>query len=132
MCMPASNMPGIHTMAQRLKTYLRPFRRRWGLTQQELAFLIGVRNGTVISRIEGSKKAPRLEWAVACAVVFDTRAIELFPGLFSEVRGDVLRRATELYEELQGNPSKTTRLKLDFLETVLARLEKQRRATTDV
>jgi DNA-binding XRE family transcriptional regulator len=124
-------MPGIHTMAQRLKTYLRPFRRRWGLTQQELAFLIGVKNGTVISRIEGLTKAPRLEWAVACAVLFDTRALELFPGLFSEVHEDLLRRATELYEELQGNPSKATRAKLDFLETVLARLEKKR-STTDV
>src|ERR1700730_8240557 len=122
-------MPGIHTMARRLKTYLRPFRRRWGLTQRELAFLIGVKNGTVISRIEGLTKAPRLVWAVACAVVFDTRAVELFPGLFSQVHEDVLRRTTELYEELQGNPSKTTRLKLDFLETVLARLENKRRAT---
>ena len=129
MCMPASNMPGRHTMAQRLKTYLRPFRLRWGLTQRELAFLIGVKNGTVISRLEGLKKSPRLAWAVACAVVFDTRALEIFPGLFSEVYDDVLNRTTQLYEELQGNPSKTTRLKLDFLETVLARLEKKRGPT---
>jgi hypothetical protein len=61
--------------------------------------------------------------------VFDTGDNELFPGLFSEVHEDVFRRATELYEQLQGDPSKTTRLKLDFLETVLARLEKKRRAT---
>src|ERR1700719_4250737 len=127
--MPGMLLAGIHTMAQRLKTYLRPSRRRWGLTQRELAFLIGVKNGTVISRIEGLKKAPRLVWAVACAAVFDTRALEVFPGLFSEVYEDVFRRATELYDELQGNPSKTTRVKLDFLETVLARLEKLRRAT---
>src|SRR5712692_7940220 len=99
--MPASCMPGRHTMAQRLKTYLRTFRRRWGLTQQELAFLIGVKNGTVISRIEGLNKAPRLAWAVACAVLFNTRALKLFPGLFSQVYGDVFSRATELYEELQ-------------------------------
>ena len=128
MCVPVMSLAGIHTMAQRLKTYLRPFRRRWGLTQRELAFLIGIKNGTVISRIEGLKQAPRLSWAVACAVLFDKRALELFPGLFAEVHEDVLRRATELYEELQGNPSKTTRVKLDFLETVLARLENKRRA----
>jgi hypothetical protein len=114
-------------MAERLKTYLRPLRRRWRLTQRELAFLIGIKSGAVISRIEGLNKVPRLAWAVACAVLFDTRALELFPGLFSEVYEDVLLRATELYEELQGNPSKTTRAKLDFLETVLARLEKQRK-----
>jgi DNA-binding XRE family transcriptional regulator len=128
-CMPASNMSGIHTMAERPKTYLRPLRRRWRLTQRELAFLIGIKSGTVISRIEGLDKAPRLAWAVACAVLFDTRALELFPGLFSEVYEGVLLRATELYYELQGNPSKTTRAKLDFLETALARLEKRRRAT---
>src|SRR6266436_2236799 len=124
--MPARDMPGIHTMAERLKTYLRPLRRRWRLTQRELAFLIGIKSGSVISRIEGLNKAPRLAWAVACAVLFDTRAFELFPGLFSEVYENVLHRATDLYEELQGNPSKTTRVKLDFLETVLARLEKKR------
>src|SRR5258708_685121 len=122
-------MPGTHTMAQRLKTYLRPLRRRWRLTQRELAFLIGIKSGTVISRIEGLNKAPRLPWAVACALLFDTRARELFPGLFSEVDADVFLRATDLYEELQGNPSKTTRAKLDFLETVLARLEKHRNNT---
>ena len=44
-------------MAERLKTYLRPLRRRWGLTQRELAFLIGIKNGTVISRIEGFKES---------------------------------------------------------------------------
>ena len=129
MCMPASNMPGRHTMAERLKTYLRPLRRRWRLTQRELAFLIGIKSGSVISRIEELNKAPRLAWAVALAVLFDTRALELFPGLFSQVHEDVLLRATELYEELQGNPSKTTRAKLDFLEGVLARLEKHRSAT---
>ena len=122
-------LAGTPSMAERLKTYLRPLRRRWRLTQRELAFLIGIKSGTVISRIEGLSKAPRLSWAVACALLFDTRASELFPGLFSEVHEDVLLRATELYEQLQGNPSKTTRAKLDFLETVLARLEKQRSAT---
>ena len=33
----------------------------------------------------------------------------------------VLSQAKELYEELQGNPSRVTRAKLDFLEEVLAR-----------
>jgi hypothetical protein len=49
----------------------------------------------------------------------------LFPELFSGVRDAVRRRARELYDELQGNPSKTTRAKLDFLEEVLERLERQ-------
>jgi hypothetical protein len=50
-------------------------------------------------------------------------ALELFPDLHSQIHDDVLRRVNELYEQLQGNPSKETHVKLDFLETALARLE---------
>jgi transcriptional regulator with XRE-family HTH domain len=110
-------------MDHRIKTYLRPLRRRWGITQKELAFLIGAKTGPAISRIEGGTRTPCRATAFACALVFGTTLPELFPGLFSQIHEDVLHRASELYEELQGNPSKTTRLKLDFLETVLARLE---------
>lgn len=113
-------------MAQRPKTYLRTVRRRSGLTQRELAFLLGLKRGTAVSRIERLKRVPTLMWTRACALVFDTRALELFPGLFEEVHDSVRHRARELYEELQGNPSKATRAKLDFLEQLLARLEEDR------
>ena len=113
-------------MIQRLKVYLRPLRRRSGLTQRELAFLLGLKHGATVSRIERLKRAPSLVWARTCVLVFGARARELFPGLFSEVHEAVRRRANELYDELQGNPSKTTRAKLDFLEQVLARLDEER------
>jgi DNA-binding XRE family transcriptional regulator len=103
-------------MAKRPKIYLRTFRRRAGLTQLELAFLIGIKNATVISRIEGLKRPPRLEWAVALAALFGTRAGELFPGLFSQAHDDLLCRTRELYEELQGDLSKITRLNWTFLK----------------
>jgi hypothetical protein len=67
---------------------------------------------------------PNVVAALACLIVFDAPPSELFPGLFSEVYAGVLQRANELYEELQGNPSKSTRAKLDFLESVLSRTEK--------
>ena len=113
-------------MDPRLKSYLRPLRRRWGFTQRELAFLIGTKSSTVISRIEGLQRLPSLGAAFACAVIFGTPPLEVFPGFHSEVQKAVLSRANELYEQLQGNASKTTRIKLDFLETLLARLEQER------
>jgi DNA-binding XRE family transcriptional regulator len=106
-----------------IKTYVRPLRRRWALTQRELAFLVGAKSGTVVSRIEGLKRPPSLPVTLACALVFGTAPLELFPDLHSQIHGDVLRRVSELYDQLQGNPSKETRIKLDFLETVLTRLE---------
>ena len=110
-------------MDQQPKTYLRPLRRRFGLTQRELAFLIGAKSGTVISRIERGERVPNLATARALALLFGTRELELFPGFFFDVHEHLRSRVNHLYEELQGDPSKTTRIKLDFLEGVLARLD---------
>ncbi len=41
----------------------------------------------------------------------------------SELQEAIVRRASELYEPLQGDPSKATSLKLDFLERLLERVE---------
>jgi len=112
-------------MDPRIKTYVRPLRRRWALTQRELAFLLGAKSGAVVSRIEGLKRPPSLPVTLACALVFGAAPAELFPDLHSHIHDAVLRRVGELYDQLQGDPSKSkkTRIKLDFLETVLARLE---------
>jgi transcriptional regulator with XRE-family HTH domain len=110
-------------MAHPIKTYVRPLRRRSGLTQKELAFLLGAKSGTIVSRIEGVKRAPNLSAMLAYMFVFGAAPAELFPGLLSQIHEDVRGRVNELYEAIQGNPAKTTRTKLDFLETVQARLE---------
>lgn len=109
-------------MHHRHQSYLRPHRRRWGLTQQELAFLIGIKSRTAISRIEGSKRRPSLNAALICMMIFNMPALELFPGLLSELRRIILARASELYDELQGDASKAARLKLDFLEQLVERV----------
>jgi DNA-binding XRE family transcriptional regulator len=115
-------------MVQRFQSYLRPHRRRWGFTQGELAFLIGYETGKSISRIESLKQKPTLDAALSCGVIFNTAPVKLFPGTLSDAEQRVFARASELYEELQGDPSKTTRIKLDFLEVLLARLESKRSA----
>lgn len=107
-------------MEQRLKNYLWSRRVRWGFTQAELAYLLGLKSGSVVSRIEGQNRQPALAVALACQVLFDSAPGELFPGVYSEVEDAVVRRAHELHESLQGKPSKATKTKLDFLEKVLA------------
>jgi transcriptional regulator with XRE-family HTH domain len=114
-------------MKRRLGCYLRPYRLRWGFTQQELAFLIGAKRRKYIAYLEGSRRNPRLSVVFALHVVFGTRSRELFPGLCAEVEDAVIARAYDLYERLQGNPSKTTRVKLDFLEEMFARARKKKK-----
>ena len=108
-------------MDHRPISYLRPLRRRWGLTQRELAFLLGAKTHSQISQIEALKSYPSLANAMACAIIFDTPPFELFPELYAKVHRGVLSRADELYLDLQGNSSQVTRTKLDFLEEVLSR-----------
>jgi len=113
-------------MVHHFKSYLRPVRRRCGFTQTEVAFLLGFRTGKSISRIESLKQTPTLGVALSCAIIFNMAPGKLFPGAIFEAEQLILTRARELYDKLQGDPSKATRIKLDFLEALLAGLERRR------
>ena len=119
-------------MEKRLRCYLRPQRRRWGFTQKELAFIIGAKSRTGVSRLEHGKRPPSLAAAFALHIVFGTDAAELFPAHFAEVENGVLARAYDLYERMQGDRSKATRIKLDFLERMFARAKRRGDGNTKV
>ncbi len=108
-------------MKKRLGCYVRHYRLRWGFSQDELAFLAGAKSRTAISYVEGQRRAPNLATAFALNLIFGANPAELFPRLAEEVEDGVMARAYDLYERLQGNPSKRTQAKLDFLEELFER-----------
>jgi DNA-binding XRE family transcriptional regulator len=116
---------------KRLACYLGPYRRRWGFEQEEIAHLIGAHGQPAISRFEYGIRDPSLTHALALFIIFGTTPHELFPGFFAKVEESVMKRACELYEELQGNSSKATRAKLDLLENVFQRAEERKRNKSD-
>jgi transcriptional regulator with XRE-family HTH domain len=73
-------------MDQRLISYLRPLRRRWRITQAELAFLIGTKTHAAVSRMEALKAYPHLAQSIACSIVFDIPPPELFPEMKASLR----------------------------------------------
>jgi transcriptional regulator with XRE-family HTH domain len=111
-------------MKPRLDTYLRTYRLRSALTQREIASLLGLKSGTHISRLEKGKRQPSHLAIVALTYFFDLPLEQLFPALSNDIQDDVVRHAYDLYIELQGKPSKTTKAKLDFLEAMLSRATK--------
>jgi transcriptional regulator with XRE-family HTH domain len=125
----ASRLPAFwqheFTMTMTLDCYLKPYRRRWGLTQKELAGLLGFQTGSAVSRLERRLRHPSLETAYAFEIILGTPPAELFPGLYTTVKRDVVARARILYDELQGNSSASTQLKLDFFEEIFARWEER-------
>lgn len=94
----------------RVICYLRTHRRVWGLTQTELADLIGLKSGTQVSRIELSKRTPDLGVALACQVVFGIPPCDMFPHLHTDIEERVMRTMYRLHQGL-GNATTLTRLR---------------------
>ena len=104
--------------------YLRSYRLRWGLSQGELANLLGCKTAGVISRIEKKLRAPTLKIVIGCFVIFGTPAAEVFPDISGTVETDVMERVWALYEKVQGDPSRKTKTKIELLEGIIERAER--------
>jgi transcriptional regulator with XRE-family HTH domain len=70
-----------------LGNYLRTHRRLSGLSQREVAFLLGYRNKGQVSRHERARTAPPLPIALAYEVIFQAPV----SGLFAQARANVKR-----------------------------------------
>ena len=87
-----------------LPNHLRSFRKRVGLSQAEVARLLGCESGSKVSRYERFARTPSLETALACEIIFDVPARILFPGLFARTRRDVLPRLGQLATLVISSP----------------------------
>lgn len=73
-------------MNNAIAIYLRTYRKRFCLTQSEVARLLGLGSGQAISRYERLDRSPSLETVLACQVLFDALPHELYPGLYKKVK----------------------------------------------
>ena len=86
----------------RLENYLRSYRKESGLSQQEVAFLLGCEDGTLVSRYEKRRRLPPIETALACEEIFGVPVGELFAGVRQSVGRDIEKRRLELRARLQA------------------------------
>jgi transcriptional regulator with XRE-family HTH domain len=107
--------------------YLRSYRLRWGLSQGELAHLLGWKRADVVSRIEKKQRPPTLRLVIACFILFGTPAAELFPDIAASIEIDVMARVQEMYETIQSNPSRKTKLHIKLLESAIGRADERKR-----
>ncbi len=77
---------------RKLKNYLRMYRKKAALTQVEIAYLLGCKDGARVSRYERFKSLPTLETALAYEAIFRIPVRDLFAGVFEEVERKTLRR----------------------------------------
>jgi transcriptional regulator with XRE-family HTH domain len=108
--------------------YLRSHRLCWGLSQKELAYLLGWDRPDVISRIEKKQRPPTLPLAMACFILFGTSAPQLFPDMSASIEALVMARVWEMYETIQGDPSRRTKKKIELLEAAIERADRRKHA----
>jgi transcriptional regulator with XRE-family HTH domain len=78
---------------QHLPNYLRTHRKRHRVGQRHVAFLLGSKSGTKISRYEQFSRIPDLPTVFALEVIYGVPASELFAGIFDDARQKVEEHA---------------------------------------
>ena len=77
----------------KLPNYLRTHRKRLGLSQQDVAFLLGSKTSGQLSRYEKFKTKPQLETAFMCGFITCQPLNDLFEGLCRLAARKVAKRA---------------------------------------
>lgn len=104
-----------------LKSYLKMYRRRTGLSQTDVSYLIGLNDGSNISRHERGRRVPALENLLAYEIIYGTAAGGLYEGLMHSIKEVLLLRAIGLSGRLRRTPrSKARDAKLAFLTKLIA------------
>lgn len=100
--------------------HLRSLRRKSGLTQRELAVILGFLCEVPVSRHERSTTVPNVLTALGYEAVFHVPIAELFPGLYLTVESGIEERLTRMESELEqrtdkGRNAAIIARKLEFL-----------------
>jgi transcriptional regulator with XRE-family HTH domain len=107
----------------RLQHYLRTHRRRQGLSQAEVAMLLGADSGTKVSRYENFARIPSALTVFALEIVFSQPASELFAGSYEAIRLVIQKRTRHLLKQLSTQPASQSKKNLRKLELLRAIVE---------
>lgn len=103
-----------------LITYLKTYRFRMGLSNDEMAFLLGSVYGTNISKHESGQRLPLLRNALAYEIVLRTPLRRLYHGMTCSVREEVYCRVRALVASLERKRRTRSReIKIRMLREML-------------
>jgi transcriptional regulator with XRE-family HTH domain len=105
-------------MSSRLPSYLRALRRSWGLSQDEVASLLGLTSPSQVSRFERDERLPNLDVLIAYEVLLRKSARGLFPTRYSKIESRVMDSAAQLLERLEHDNSRRGARVRELLEQV--------------
>lgn len=72
---------------------IRKYREKSGLTQKDIASLMGYRSDSVVCRIDSGQSVPNLSVAIALAHILDVQITDLFSRRIADISDEVRRNA---------------------------------------
>lgn len=104
--------------------YLKIYRKRSTLTQEDIAFLMRIPDYSNISRYEKGQRTPTMELLLVYHHLFETSIESFFEPESKIILAGLLERITELINELkrEGNNTGKNTPKINFLEQTFKRL----------
>ena len=106
-------------MSPPLKNYLKTHRKTAGLSQNDVAFLLGKESGSYVSRVEQNKMNPDLCSLISYQILFNAPVEEILAGVYYEVELQIFNRIAKLITllEKKGRNPKILR-RINYLEEV--------------
>lgn len=102
----------------------RQLRKRWMLSQGELAELLGLDQAS-ISRLENGETQPVLATVLGFQVIFGCTTRSLVPALYDAVEDAVMRRGAELERRVANKTDYGSIKKRQLLEAMMHRATKR-------
>ena len=107
-------------MSHLLPSYLHTLRKQWGLSQPDLASLLGV-TGSALSRFENLSRRPTAELIIGAGVIFGHGPKDVFPAFYHDIECTIVDRARAQHDRLESQTDPTTREKLRLLTEIIER-----------
>ena len=105
-----------------LTTYFKMYRRRTGLSLDEVAFLQGAMSSSSVARHERARRLPVLQTAMMYEFIFDACVCDLYEGIYADLQRRVCARARGLLASLQRKPRTLVRdHKIEVLRELILR-----------
>ena len=90
---------------RKLSNYLKTYRKQSDLTQDEVAYLLGLSEDSKVSGYENHRVIPSFPVLLAYAVIFKAPLQDLFAGRYEEITKLTRRRARRLLARLGSKPA---------------------------
>jgi len=114
--------PHTFFMTSIFHSYLRKRRRQYGLSQDDIAAILGVHSRSHVSMLESGDRRPSAEQIYLLDLLFGEGQNQLFPGLFTGARHELARRLRLLLQA--DDPARSGNAgRRKLLEDALGRIE---------